>query len=92
MIKNVNLAAFEKGIRGLKFKTEVCLLLAAISLFVVSVFFYSYQGAVSESAAFSAALASYPYRGIALMFVGCGSLLTVTASISYTKKNKNLIQ
>jgi hypothetical protein len=67
----------------LEFKTEVCLLLLAITLFVVSVFFYSYQGA---------SLASYPYRGYALAFVGCGSVSMITASISYSKKSKNMLQ
>jgi len=77
---------------GLEFKTEVCLLLLAITLFVVSVFFYSYPGAVGDSASLSAGLASYPYRGIALAFVGCGSVSMVTASISYSKKSKDMLQ
>jgi hypothetical protein len=53
----------------------------AIVLFVVSAFFYSYE-AVS--------LASYPYRGYAITFVGFGSVLMLTASISYSKRSKNL--
>jgi len=44
-------------------------------------FFYSYQ---------SLSL-SYPYRGIAIALVGFGSVSMVTASISYSKKTKNII-
>ena len=73
----------------MKFKAEMCLLLMAIVLFVVSAFFYSYQAA-SEGVAFSASLGSYPYRGVALTFVGFGSALTLIASISYSKRSKNL--
>jgi hypothetical protein len=74
----------------LKFKTEICLLLMALVLFAVSAFFYSYQ-AVSEGLTFSAGLGSYPYRGYALTFVGFGSVLTLVASISYSKRSKNYI-
>jgi hypothetical protein len=56
--------------------------LVAIALFAVSMFFYSYQ---------SLSL-SYPYRGIALAFVGFGSVSMVTASISYSKRSKNILQ
>ena len=73
----------------MKFKAEMCLLLMAIVLFAVSAFFYSYQAA-SEGVTFSASLGSYPYRGIALTFVGFGSALTLVASISYSKRSKNL--
>jgi hypothetical protein len=68
--------------RGMKFKVEVVLLVVAIALFAVAVFFYSYQSAV----------AAFPYRGVALLFVGVGSVSMVTASISYSKKTKDLIQ
>jgi hypothetical protein len=74
----------------LKFKTEICLLLMALVLFAVSAFFYSYQAA-SEGLTFSAGLGSYPYRGYALTFVGFGSVLTLVASISYSKRSKNYI-
>jgi hypothetical protein len=73
----------------LKFKAEMFLLLMAIVLFAVSAFFYSYQAA-SEGVTFSASLGSYPYRGVALTFVGFGSALTLVASISYSKRSKNL--
>jgi hypothetical protein len=59
----------------------MCLLLMAIVLFAVSAFFYSYQGI---------ALFDYPYRIYALSFVGFGSALTLIASISYSKRSKNL--
>jgi hypothetical protein len=66
----------------MKFKTEVSLLLVAITLFAVAMFFYSYQGLSF----------AYPYRGIALAFVGFGSVSMVTASISYSKRSKDILQ
>ncbi len=74
----------------MKFKTEVCLLVVAISLFALSVFFYSYQGVSSDAAMLSQSIA-YPYRGYALMFLGFGSVSMVTASISYSKRSKDLL-
>jgi uncharacterized membrane protein len=67
----------------LKFKAEVCLLLTAIVLFVVSTFIYSWQ------VSFSWGL-SFPYRGYAFTFLGFGSVLMAAASISYSKRSKNL--
>lgn len=75
----------------MKFKIEVSLLLLAITLFAVAMFFYSIQSGVGDSASRSLSSA-YPYRGIALAFVGFGSVSMVTASISYSKKSKNIIQ
>jgi hypothetical protein len=75
--------------RVLKFKMEVCLLALAITLFVVSSFFYLYQTGSSD---LTLSMASYPYRGYALAFVGFGSALMVAASISYMKRSKNLLQ
>ena len=86
---NMNSEYWERG-KGLKFKTEVSLLLTAITLFAVAMFFYSYQGVFGDSAALSQSLA-YPYRGIALAFVGFGSVSMVTASVSYSKRSKNLL-
>jgi len=77
-----------EGENDSKFKAEMCLLLAAIALFVLSAFFYSYQ-AVSEGITFSVASSSYPYRVYALTFLGFGSVLMLTASISYSKRSKN---
>ena len=73
----------------MKFKTEVALLLFAITLFAVSMLFYTYQSAINDQAALN--LAAYPYRGIALTFVGVGSVLTVTASVSYSKRSKSML-
>jgi hypothetical protein len=67
----------------------MCLLVMAIALFVASAFFYSYQ-AVSEGLSFGASLASIPYRGYALTFVGFGSVLMLAASISFSKRSKKL--
>jgi hypothetical protein len=67
----------------------MCLLLAAITLFAVSAFFYSYQQ-VSDGATLNAVLGSSPYRAYGIMFVGFGSVLTLAASISYSKRSKNL--
>lgn len=72
----------------MKFKTEVSLLALAILLFVVSAFFYSYH---SGSVAFAETLASYPYRSYGLAFVGFGSVIMVTASVSYSKRSKTTI-
>jgi hypothetical protein len=65
-----------------KFKAEIFLLLAAIVLFAVSAFCYSYQGI---------ALFDYPYRGYALSSLGFGSVLMITASVSYSKRSKNSV-
>ncbi|MDX1814203.1 MAG: hypothetical protein R3319_05375 [Candidatus Bathyarchaeia archaeon] len=75
----------------MKFKGEMCLLVVAIVLFAVSAFFYSYQSN-SESLSFSASLGSYPYRVYAITFVGFGSVLMFAASVSYSKRSKNLGQ
>jgi hypothetical protein len=71
----------------MKFKREVCLLSLALLLFVTSVFFYSYQ---TGGSGVSLNWASYPYQGYALAFVSFGLVLTVTASISYAKRGKNM--
>jgi hypothetical protein len=76
----------------MKFKTEICLLLFAITLFAVSMIFYSYQNAINDQTALDLTAASYPYRGYALSFVGMASVLTATASISYSKRSKNLLK
>jgi hypothetical protein len=75
----------------MKFKTEVGLLSIAITLFAVAMFFYSFQNSVGDNAALSQSLA-YPYRGVALAMVGFGSVSMVTASISYSKRSKNILQ
>ncbi|MCW3999279.1 MAG: hypothetical protein NWE93_03475 [Candidatus Bathyarchaeota archaeon] len=72
----------------MKFKVEVCLLALSIALFAAAMFFYTYQPA---DAALSLTAAS-PYRGLALAFVGVGSVSMVTASVSYQKKTKHMLQ
>lgn len=66
----------------------MCLLVLAITLFALSAFFYSYNPS-GESLALSFDASSYPYRIQALTFVGFGSVLMLTASISYSKRSKN---
>ncbi len=61
----------------------------AIVLFAVATFFYSYQ-ATANSFTLSQSV-MYPYRTIALAFVGVGSVSMVFASISYSRKTKNPI-
>ena len=72
----------------MKFKTEVCLLSLALVLFVIGAFFYSYQTGGSN---FSLNWASYPYQGYALALVSFGLVLTVIASVSYSKRGKNTL-
>jgi hypothetical protein len=71
----------------LKFKTEVFLLSLALSLFVISAFFYSYQTA---SANLAANWVSYPYQGYSIALVSFGTVLTVAAFASYSKRGKNI--
>ncbi len=81
----------------MKFKAEVSLLIASILMFALSVFFYSYQGATvaaqtaTDTFALTATEAMYPYRGLALVFVGLGAVSMVTASVSFQKRSKTLI-
>jgi hypothetical protein len=70
----------------LQFKKEVALLLLAISLFTIGTFFYTYQAAEASLAA----SIIYPYRSLALAFVGIGFASMVVASISYQRKTKNV--
>jgi hypothetical protein len=69
----------------LRFKTEIFLLLVAIVLFTASAFLYSYDVGLSF------ALELYPYRDLAISFVGFGSALMIAASISYSKRSKNYV-
>jgi len=68
----------------MNFKYEICLLLAAIGLFAVSAFLYSYP-TYGEGFAYAA---NFEYQGYAFSFVGFGSLLMVAASISYMRRSK----
>ena len=70
----------------MKFKTEVCLLSVALLLFVVSAFFYSYQtGNVNLNLNLA-----FPYQGYSLLMVGFGSVFTVAAFVSYSKRGKSI--
>ncbi len=71
----------------MRFKTELFMLLAAITLFVVSTYCYSY---VAESGSAILSLSSsFPYRHYAVPFVSLGSVLMGVASFSYSKRSKN---
>ena len=70
----------------MKFKAEICLLVAAIGLFAASAFLYSYK-TFSEGLNLVSSF-EYPYHGHALSFVGFGSLLMFTASVSFMKRSK----
>ena len=68
----------------MKFKAEICLLIVAIALFGVSAFLYSYPE-------LSPGLGSdfqHPYQSHGISLVGFGSLLMVTASVSFMKRSK----
>jgi hypothetical protein len=53
-------------------------------------FFFTYQSVVAEGATLSSSIA-FPYRGVALAFVGIGSISMFVASISFQKKTKNVL-
>jgi len=71
----------------LKFKREVCFLSLALSLFVISAFFYSYQ---IGSTNLTVNWPSYPYQGFSIALVAFGSVLTLAAFVSYSKRGKNV--
>ncbi len=75
----------------MKFKIEVTMLVLAIALFVAATFFYSYQATTGALTLSVNEDITYPYRTMALAFVGVGSLSMISASISYQRKSKNLI-
>lgn len=73
----------------MKFKAEIFMLLTAIALFAASAFTYSYTNQPqAETLAASASLPTYPYQGYAFSLVGFGSLLMVTASLSFLRRSK----
>ena len=73
----------------MKYKFEMSLLLIAIMLFSISAIFYSYS-LVDNTVSFSSGLNSYPYSGYAIALVGFGSFFMLTASLSFSKRSKNL--
>ncbi len=74
----------------MKFKGEIFLLLAAIALFTASAFMYSYtnlpQGEILTAS--TLAVPTYPYQAYAFSFLGFGSVLMTTASLSFLKRSK----
>jgi hypothetical protein len=74
----------------MQFKKEASLLIAAITLFAVATFLYTYQ-ATTDAVTIMNQDIVYPYRAVALGFVGVGFLSMVAASISYSRKNKSLV-
>lgn len=73
----------------MKFKTEISLLLMAIIMFLVSAYFYLYQ---TGPLALSESLGIIPSRFYAFSLVGIGSVLTVVASVSFTRRSKECLQ
>jgi hypothetical protein len=95
MVRLVILLVSWQGRRkaSMKFKSEVVLLVVAITLFATAVIFYSYQNAGIEATSLAQSpAAAFPYRSVALLFVGVGSVSMVTASLSYSKKIKEIIK
>jgi uncharacterized protein (UPF0333 family) len=74
----------------LQFKKEVSLLILALALFAVGTFLYTYQISSGETTLMSQSLVN-PFRGVAIAFIGIGSASMVVASISYSKKTKNMV-
>ena len=74
----------------MKFKAEIFLLLMAIVLFAMSAFLYSYtlQPMAESLTGADAPLPTYPYQSYAISFVGFGSLLMVTAALSFLRRSK----
>jgi hypothetical protein len=73
----------------LKYKIEIVLILTAIALFGLSAVFYSYSLA-KPSELLSSGFNLYPYTGYAIVLVGFGSFFLVIASLSFSRRIKNL--
>jgi hypothetical protein len=71
----------------MKFKTELFMLLTAIGLFTISTILYSYA---TGNGALVLALTSHPYRDYAIPVASFGSILMAAATVSYSKRSKNL--
>ena len=72
----------------MQFKKEASLLVAAIALFAVATFLYTYQATTPEAVTAMYQSVVYPYRVVAIVFVGVGFVSMVAASISYSRKTK----
>jgi hypothetical protein len=68
---------------------EIFLLLLAIVFFGLSAFFYSYSLERFDGS-LGLGLSSYPYRFYAIALVGFGSVLMLTATVSFSRHSKNL--
>lgn len=73
----------------MKYKQEFILLITALALFSLSAIFYSYSIA-QPSGLVITGFNMYPYAGFAIALVGFGSFFLVIASLSFSKRSKNL--
>jgi hypothetical protein len=73
----------------MKYKLEMSLLLIAITLFSLSAIFYSYSFGDS-TVSFDSGLNSYPYSRYAIALVGFGSIFMLAASLSFSRRSKNV--
>ena len=73
----------------MKFKGEIFMLLTAIALFAASAFLYSTT--TTAQALTAASAPDFPYQGQAFSLLGFGSVLMVTASLSFLKRSKSTI-
>ena len=71
----------------MKFKGEIFMLLAAIVLFAASAIFYS-STTSAEGQLTVASTPEFSYQGYAFSLVGLGTLLMVTASLSFLKRSR----
>ena len=63
--------------------------MTALALFTLSAIFYSYNVAVPSNLEISG-FNMYPYSGFAIALVGFGSFFLVIASLSFSRRSKNL--
>jgi len=70
----------------MKFKSEIFMLFAAIVLFAASAIFYSTT--TSAQGLTVSSTPEFPYQGYAFSLVGLGTLLMVTASLSFLKRSR----
>lgn len=77
----------------MKYKREVFILFLAITLLVVSAFFYSYSTqdtlkAEAQVASMSLSASNYPYRGYGIASLATGAILMTTGAISFTRRSE----
>jgi hypothetical protein len=73
-----------------EFKIEILLLLTSMVLFAASAFCFSYAAVGPEGLSYAISL-TYPFRNYAISLVGFGGVLMTLASISYSKRSKQLV-